>query len=45
MRLKDIHEDVDIKQKTVAEYLDVKQNTYSRSHHFFILKINFPVPR
>ena len=30
MRLKDIREDRDITQKTVAEYLHIKQNTYSQ---------------
>ena len=30
MRLKDIREDADIKQSTVAEYLHIKQNTYSQ---------------
>lgn len=30
MRLKDIREDRDVKQKTVAEYLHIKQNTYSQ---------------
>lgn len=30
MRLRDIREDRDISQKTVAEYLHVKQNTYSQ---------------
>ena len=30
MRLKDLREDLDITQKTIAEYLNVKQNTYSQ---------------
>ncbi len=30
MRLKDIREDADISQQTLAEYLNVKQNTYSQ---------------
>ncbi len=30
MRLKDIREDADITQKQVAEFLNVKQNTYSQ---------------
>lgn len=30
MRLKDIREDKDITQKTVAEYLHIRQNTYSQ---------------
>ncbi len=30
MRLKDIREDADIKQQEVAEYLHIKQNTYSQ---------------
>ena len=30
MRLKDVREDRDMKQKTVAEYLHIKQNTYSQ---------------
>ena len=30
MRLKDIREDRDITQKTVANYLHVRQNTYSQ---------------
>lgn len=30
MRLKDIREDLDITQKEVANYLHVKQNTYSQ---------------
>ena len=30
MRLKDIREDLDITQKQVADYLHVKQNTYSQ---------------
>ncbi len=30
MRLKDIREDNDITQKTLSEYLNVKQNTYSQ---------------
>ncbi len=30
MRLKDIREDSDITQKTLSEYLNVKQNTYSQ---------------
>ena len=30
MRLKDLREDSDIKQKHLAEYLHIKQNTYSQ---------------
>lgn len=30
MRLKDLREDSDITQKAIAEYLHVKQNTYSQ---------------
>lgn len=30
MRLKDLREDSDITQKTIAEYLNIKQNTYSQ---------------
>lgn len=30
MRLKDLREDRDIKQKDIAEYLHIKQNTYSQ---------------
>lgn len=30
MRLKDIREDADVTQKTLSEYLNVKQNTYSQ---------------
>jgi len=30
MRLKSIREDSDIKQKDLAEYLHIKQNTYSQ---------------
>ncbi len=30
MRLKDIREDRDIKQKELADYLHIKQNTYSQ---------------
>lgn len=30
MRLKSIREDLDIKQKDLAEYLHIKQNTYSQ---------------
>ena len=30
MRLKDLREDADLKQKEVAEYLHIKQNTYSQ---------------
>lgn len=30
MRLKDIREDCDITQKTLSEYLNIKQNTYSQ---------------
>ena len=30
MRLKDIREDMDIKQKTIADRLHIKQNTYSQ---------------
>lgn len=30
MRLKALREDLDIKQKTIAEFLHIKQNTYSQ---------------
>ena len=30
MRLKDLREDRDITQKTIAEYLHIRQNTYSQ---------------
>lgn len=30
MRLKDLREDADLTQKAVAEYLHIKQNTYSQ---------------
>lgn len=30
MRIKDLREDMDIPQKVIAEYLNVKQNTYSQ---------------
>ena len=30
MRLKDLREDNDIKQSELAEYLNIKQNTYSQ---------------
>ncbi len=30
MRLKDLREDLDIKQKDIADYLHIKQNTYSQ---------------
>lgn len=30
MRLKELREDCDIKQETLAEYLHIKQNTYSQ---------------
>lgn len=30
MRLKEIREDMDIKQKDIAQYLHIKQNTYSQ---------------
>lgn len=30
MRLKALREDSDIKQKTIAEYLHIRQNTYSQ---------------
>ena len=30
MRLKDLREDRDLKQKDIAEYLNIKQNTYSQ---------------
>ncbi len=30
MRLKELREDSDIKQKEIAEYLHIKQNTYSQ---------------
>ena len=30
MRLKELREDLDIKQNDIAEYLHIKQNTYSQ---------------
>ena len=30
MRIKDLREDRDIPQKVIAEYLNIKQNTYSQ---------------
>lgn len=30
MRLRDLREDSDLKQKEIAEYLHIKQNTYSQ---------------
>ncbi len=30
MRLKDLREDADLRQKDIAEYLHIKQNTYSQ---------------
>ncbi len=30
MRIKDLREDLDIKQKDIADYLHIKQNTYSQ---------------
>lgn len=30
MRLKDLREDNDVKQKQLADYLNIKQNTYSQ---------------
>lgn len=30
MRLRDLREDLDITQKTIADYLNVRQNTYSQ---------------
>lgn len=30
MRLKELREDLDIRQKDIAEYLHIKQNTYSQ---------------
>ncbi len=30
MRLKDLREDSDVRQKTLADYLHIKQNTYSQ---------------
>ena len=30
MRLKDLREDADLKQQEVADYLHIKQNTYSQ---------------
>ena len=30
MRIKDLREDSDLTQKTLAEYLRIKQNTYSQ---------------
>jgi len=30
MRLKDLREDLDITQKVIADYLHIKQNTYSQ---------------
>ena len=30
MRLRDLHEDSDLTQQTLAEYLHIRQNTYSQ---------------
>ncbi len=30
MRLKDLREDLDLTQKAIADYLHIKQNTYSQ---------------
>ena len=30
MRLKELREDADLKQKVLADYLNIKQNTYSQ---------------
>ena len=30
MRLKDLREDADLSQQTLADYLNIKQNTYSQ---------------
>lgn len=30
MRLRDLREDADLKQKDIADYLHIKQNTYSQ---------------
>lgn len=30
MRLKDLREDADVKQQEIADYLHIKQNTYSQ---------------
>lgn len=30
MRIRDLREDMDITQQTIAEYLHIKQNTYSQ---------------
>ncbi len=30
MRLKELREDLDLKQKDIADYLNIKQNTYSQ---------------
>ena len=30
MRLKELREDKDLNQKTIAEFLNIKQNTYSQ---------------
>ena len=30
MRIKDLREDLDLTQKEIAEYLHIKQNTYSQ---------------
>ncbi len=30
MRIKELREDLDLKQKEIAEYLHIKQNTYSQ---------------
>ena len=45
MRIKDLREDNDLTQKQVAEYLHIRQNTYSQyetgsiEHDFELLKI------
>ena len=40
MRLKDIREDRDITQKEIADYLHIKQNTYSQ---YEIGVLNYPL--
>ena len=40
MRLRDLREDTDTKQQELAEYLHIKQNTYSQ---YEIGVLNYPV--
>ena len=40
MRIKDLREDMDLTQKELADYLHIKQNTYSQ---YEIDVLNYPV--